>query len=408
MDRKRQATSRTALSRIPSRADLLDKERGTYLKKWKGLLPVGLFYPNHYRVGMSNLGFQLVYRILNECRTLVCERLFLPETDQPLVSQESGRPAADFSVIFISVSFEHDYINLARFFLASGLEPLASRRGESIEPGNPLVVCGGVAAFMNPEPLADFVDLFVVGEAEPLLQLLHQVQDLRLHRDVERRGRLVADQELRLAGQRPGDRDALALTTGEFVRVAVVMLRGQADLLHQGQDLVSHIVAAGQAEALLAEWQKLPSGDGAAIIGRIEEGASRTVLETELAGERILDDLEEVALDLVDLARLAVHDEVHVALDGRERRAELMARVTHETLHDTGFAAPTPVTDGKHVFAVFSTGKIVALDLEGQVVWTNHDVKFYGHHGLAASPILTGTVSIQPIKLYHGVTLGYF
>ena len=172
MDRKRQVTSRTALSRIPSRADLLDQERGTYLKKWKGLLPVGLLYPNHYRVGMSNLGFQLVYRILNECRTLVCERLFLPETDQQLVSLESGRPPADFSVIFISVSFEHDYINLARFFLASGLEPLASRRGESIEPGNPLVVCGGVAAFMNPEPLADFVDLFVVGEAEPLLPLL--------------------------------------------------------------------------------------------------------------------------------------------------------------------------------------------------------------------------------------------
>ncbi len=169
MDRKRKVTSRTAISRIPSRADLLDRERGTYLKKWKGLLPVGLFYPNHYRVGMSNLGFQLVYRLLNERQALVCERLFLPESDQPLVSVESGRPPADFPLILISVSFEHDYINLARFFLRSGLEPLASRRGENIEPGNPLVVCGGVAAFMNPEPLADFVDLFVVGEAEPLL-----------------------------------------------------------------------------------------------------------------------------------------------------------------------------------------------------------------------------------------------
>ena len=123
------------------------------------------------------------------CRALVCERLFLPETDQPLVSQESGRPPADFSVIFISVSFEHDYINLARFFLASGLEPLASRRGESIEPGNPLVVCGGVAAFMNPEPLADFVDLFVVGEAEPLLPLLI---DKLSDDDFSDRGRLLS------------------------------------------------------------------------------------------------------------------------------------------------------------------------------------------------------------------------
>lgn len=172
MDRKRQVTSRTALSRIPSRADLLDKERGTYLKKWKGLLPVALYYPNHYRVGMSNLGFQLVYRLLNEYDGLVCERLFLPEPGLPLVTVESGRRPTDFPVIFISISFEHDYPNLAQFFLASGLEPMAARRDEPIAPGNPLVVCGGVTAFMNPEPLAPFIDLFAVGEAEPLLPRL--------------------------------------------------------------------------------------------------------------------------------------------------------------------------------------------------------------------------------------------
>ncbi len=121
---------------------------------------------------MSNLGFQLVYRLLNDCHDLVCERLFLPEQEERLVSVESGRAPADFPIIFISVSFEHDYQNLARFFLASALEPLAVKRAESIVPGNPLVVCGGVAAFMNPEPLAPFVDLFAVGEAEPLLPVL--------------------------------------------------------------------------------------------------------------------------------------------------------------------------------------------------------------------------------------------
>ena len=169
MDRKRQATSRTAPPRRLSRAELLDRERGTYLKKWKGLLPVGLFYPNHYQVGMSNLGFQLVYHLLNEHDGLVCERLFLPEQTEPLVSVESGRPPLDFPIIFLSVGFEHDYPNLARFFLAGGLEPLALHRGGAIEPGNPLVICGGVATFMNPEPLAPFVDLFAVGEAEVLL-----------------------------------------------------------------------------------------------------------------------------------------------------------------------------------------------------------------------------------------------
>ena len=172
MDRKRKATSRPAPTRISSRTELLDRERGTYLKKWKGLLPVALFYPNTYRVGMSNLGFQLVYRLLNEHEGLVCERLFLPEPGVSLVSVESGRPPTDFPIIFISISFEHDYPNLAKFFLASGIEPLAAERGAAIGPGDPLVVCGGVTAFMNPEPLAPFVDLFAVGEAEPLLPLL--------------------------------------------------------------------------------------------------------------------------------------------------------------------------------------------------------------------------------------------
>ena len=152
-----------------SRTQLLDRERGTYHKKWTGRLPVGLLYPNHYRVGMSNLGFQLVYRLLNEYDNIVCERLFLPEPGQPVLSVESGRRPADFPLIFCSISFEHDYINIARFFRLAGLEPFAAERPEAIAPGQPLVVCGGVAAFMNPEPLAPFMDLCVIGEAEPLL-----------------------------------------------------------------------------------------------------------------------------------------------------------------------------------------------------------------------------------------------
>lgn len=160
------------LSPDASRKQLLEKERGTYHKKWTNRLPVGLFYPNSYRVGMSNLGFQLVYRLLNEYDHIVCERFFLPEASNTILSVESGRTAENFPVIFISVSFEHDYVNLARFFLMTQLEPLAARRRSTIEPGQPLVVCGGVATFMNPEPLAPFVDLFAVGEAEVLLPTL--------------------------------------------------------------------------------------------------------------------------------------------------------------------------------------------------------------------------------------------
>lgn len=154
---------------LDPRKRLLELEKGYYLKKWTGRLPVALLYPNTYQVGMSSLGFQLVYRLLNKNEHIVCERLFLPESGGRLVSLESGRPPGNFPILFCSVSFEHDFVNLASFLLAAGLEPYAANRPKQIAAGTPLVICGGVATFMNPEPLAPFVDLFVIGEAEPLL-----------------------------------------------------------------------------------------------------------------------------------------------------------------------------------------------------------------------------------------------
>ncbi|WP_240194363.1 radical SAM protein [Desulfopila inferna] len=143
-------------------------ERGGYLKKWKGKIPIALIYPNSYAVGMSSLGLQLVYSLLNRRDDVICERFFLPEESERPVSLESGRPLNDFPYIFISVSFEHDYLHIVKILLAGGIEPFAGKREERQE-GRPLVVCGGVATFMNPEPIAPFVDFFLVGEAEPIL-----------------------------------------------------------------------------------------------------------------------------------------------------------------------------------------------------------------------------------------------
>jgi len=153
---------------------LLDQERGTYLKKWTGRLPVALIYPNKYAVGVSSLGFQLVYSLLNDLDTLVCERFFLPEQrNSPLRSFESGRPLTDFPLIFYSISFEHDYVNLARLLLEGPIPLYAEdRRDDLITASNPLVIGGGVATFMNPEPLAPFTDLFLLGEAEACLPAL--------------------------------------------------------------------------------------------------------------------------------------------------------------------------------------------------------------------------------------------
>ena len=154
-----------------SRRDfLLEQERGSFLKKWTGRRPIALLYPNRYRVGMSSLGFQLVYSLLNNLESIVCERFFLPENDERFLSIESGRELDQFPLVYISISFEHDYLHLVEMLLQGGIAPLAADRDEHISPGSPLVVCGGVATFMNPEPLAPFVDLFFIGEAEPLLE----------------------------------------------------------------------------------------------------------------------------------------------------------------------------------------------------------------------------------------------
>ncbi len=152
-----------------SRRALLEQEKGSFLKKWTGRQPIALIYPNSYRVGMSSLGFQLVYALLNERETHVCERFFLPEKGDSLLSVESGRELAQFPLIFISVSFEHDYLHLVEILNQGGIAPLARNRDERISGMAPLVICGGVATFMNPEPIAPFVDLFLIGEAEPIL-----------------------------------------------------------------------------------------------------------------------------------------------------------------------------------------------------------------------------------------------
>jgi len=96
-----------------SRRKLLQSEVGTIRKNWHGRLKVALVYPNKYHVGMSNLGFQTLYDLLNRIEHVVCERLFLPDDAGShtgrLLTVESQRPLSDFDIIAFSVSFENDY-----------------------------------------------------------------------------------------------------------------------------------------------------------------------------------------------------------------------------------------------------------------------------------------------------------
>jgi radical SAM superfamily enzyme YgiQ (UPF0313 family) len=160
---------------MTSGRDLLARETGGWRKKWSDKLPIALLFPNLYRLGMSNLGFQLVYGLANRQPEVVCERVFLPETQGQPLSIESGRPLRDFPVILCSLSFEEDYLNLLRILMLGGIEINAERRQQA-DPfraaGSPLIIGGGVATFINPEPLTPFLDLLVIGEAEPVLPII--------------------------------------------------------------------------------------------------------------------------------------------------------------------------------------------------------------------------------------------
>ncbi len=159
--------------RMQSR-DLLSREVGYVRKPHGDRLRVALAFPNTYYVGMSNLGFQTVYRLFNALDTAVCERVFLPpkqelratlEAGTPLRTIESQTPVADFDVFAFSVSFEWDYTNVLTLLRLAGLPLYAADRTER----HPLVVIGGAITFLNPEPLAPFADVVAAGEGEALV-----------------------------------------------------------------------------------------------------------------------------------------------------------------------------------------------------------------------------------------------
>lgn len=138
-----------------------------------------LVYPNTYHVGMSNLGFQIIYQQINQRGDTACERLFLPDrktepeyirTNTPLMTIETQRPLYEFPLIGFALTFEMDYFNFLQMLSMGKVPLLAADRKES----DPLVIIGGPCATFNPEPLADFVDLCIIGEGE---EVIHEVLD---------------------------------------------------------------------------------------------------------------------------------------------------------------------------------------------------------------------------------------
>lgn len=163
--------SRKLRERIDS---LLAAEHGTVYKAQYPDIKIALAYPNTYHVGMSNLGVHRVYSIINSRTDAVCERVFLPDEEDigeyvnsntKLFSLESKRPLTDFDILAFSVSFEQDYLNILEMLRLSGIPAGKEQRSEN----DPLLILGGICSFFNPEPLADFFDVVLIGEGEDVI-----------------------------------------------------------------------------------------------------------------------------------------------------------------------------------------------------------------------------------------------
>ncbi|MDR1641804.1 MAG: TIGR03960 family B12-binding radical SAM protein [Clostridiales bacterium] len=130
-------------------------------------------FPDLYEVGMSHLGLQLLYSFINEREDTYCERAFAPwpdmegamrEAEIPLYALETGDPLKSFDMLGFTLQYEMSYTNVLNMLDLAGIHLFASERGED----EPLVCAGGPCA-VNPEPLADFMDFFCIGEGEPML-----------------------------------------------------------------------------------------------------------------------------------------------------------------------------------------------------------------------------------------------
>ncbi len=156
-----------ALERIARETTLYERDRG-------GDIRVCVVYPNLYRLAMANLGFQSIFHIFESDPRVAADRAFLPDPDEraaidagaaPMQSFERADPLTDFDILAFSVAFETDYLNVLSILRMAGIP-----RGREARCGRgyPLIVAGGSAIFLNPEPIADFVDLFLIGEGEEL------------------------------------------------------------------------------------------------------------------------------------------------------------------------------------------------------------------------------------------------
>lgn len=166
------------LRRVQKPGRYVGGEWNTICKDWNSTyLKMAFAFPDVYEVGMSHLGLQIMYGAVNQREDSLMERVFAPwpdmeeqmlKTGLPLFSLESRRPVRDFNIVGFTLQYELSFTNILNMLYLSGI-PLRSKQRAGKD--YPLVIAGGPCAF-NPEPMADFIDAFVLGEGEEVVNEL--------------------------------------------------------------------------------------------------------------------------------------------------------------------------------------------------------------------------------------------
>lgn len=145
----------------------------------KARLKFALAYPNVYDVGMCNLAIRLLYELINQREDVVCERFFFSNYGEVPRSLESGMPLSAFDVVGFSLQHEMDYVRMLDMIRSAGIPLEAKYRSR------PIIIAGGPSASANPIPISPFIDLFVIGEVEPILsELLEAFINMKAKEDL--------------------------------------------------------------------------------------------------------------------------------------------------------------------------------------------------------------------------------
>ena len=252
-----------------NRKDLIDRLQALYKDEESRVTvnphagqKVAIVYPNTYFVGMSNLGLHIIYEEINLRHDSVCERIFLPEkkeleaydkTKTPLMSVETQRPMHQFDVVAFDVTFEMDYFHIP-LMLRHGRVPIMSADRTDFDP---IVIAGGPCATFNPEPFADFIDAFIIGEGEGIVTTV--LDRIRLGRENgESREETIA---------------ALAQIDGVYVPV---LYTPQYD---DNECFIGYDIANGAPKIIRRHFEPLTSGGETVIATNFTEFGAMYIIE---------------------------------------------------------------------------------------------------------------------------------